>query len=56
MIKIDSIFIMDSLTINMIFGYHYTKVQNCEYAPFGLEPKQYVLFQAFTLCWDLDVS
>ncbi len=25
---------MDSLTINMIFGYQYTKVQNCEYVPF----------------------
>ncbi len=49
-----SIFIIDS--INMIFGYQYTKVQNCEYVALSLEPKQYVLFQALTLCWDLDVS
>ncbi len=33
---------MDSLTINMIFSYQCTKVQNCEYVPLGLEPKQYV--------------
>ncbi len=26
---------MDSLTINMIFGDQYTKVQNCEYVPLG---------------------
>ncbi len=31
--QIESIFIMDSLTINMIFGYQYTKVQNCAYVP-----------------------
>ncbi len=49
--KYYSIFIMDSLTINRIFGYQYTKVHNCEYVPLGLELKQYVLFQAFTLCW-----
>ncbi len=47
---------MDSLTINMIFGYQYTKVQNCEYVPLGLELKQYILVQAFTLCWYLDIS
>ncbi len=47
---------MDSVTINMIFGYQYATVQNCEYVPLDLEPKQYVLFQAFTLYWYLDVS
>ncbi len=27
----------------MIFGYQYTKVQNFEYVPLGLEYKHYVL-------------
>ncbi len=45
---------MDSRTINMIFGY--ATVQNCEYVTLGVKPKQYVLFQAFTLCWYLDLS
>ncbi len=40
--QIDPIFIMDSLTINMIFGYQYTKVQNCEYVP--------PLFGSQTIC------
>ncbi len=40
----------------MVIGYQYTKIQNCEYVTLGLEAKQYVLFQAFTLCWDLNIS